>query len=67
MTRKHFIALAKALKETKPMEDITLLQDTLLLQWQTDVIAITEVLSMSNDRFDADRFLKACNYKLNGV
>lgn len=57
MTQKHFIALAAALKKTRPNHQD---DDLLRLQWIKDVKAIAAVLLVQNPKFKLDLFLKAC-------
>ncbi len=70
MTKRHFEALAAALKGTKPPPltrnrdgspaDIDTIKDS---QWRSDVRAIAEVLLAHNPRFDT-RFYAACGYEI---
>ena len=60
MTRKHFVAIAKALNvgrvprgQTYTAADVDLMQDE-------TARAIAYVLATDNPRFDRERFLKAC-------
>lgn len=55
MSRKHFEALAAALRESKPLAE-----QSALLQWQLDVAKVSDVLAESNPRFDRGKFLDAC-------
>lgn len=61
MTRKHFKAIAEALKATRP--------DSYLVdggytgvgrQWIADVEAMARVCFKANPQFDGDRFREAC-------
>ncbi len=72
MSRKHFEALALALKDAKPVEiieggpaDTKLMRNAYsnsVAQWRTDVRAIAAVLLAHNPRFDT-RFYTACGYE----
>lgn len=69
MTRKHFEALAAALKDSKP-EPTQYCHHTSppgpqLEQWRADVRAIAAVCIAHNPRFDT-RFFEACGYELSG-
>ena len=58
MTRKHFKALAEALKNVQPAE----INSPIGRQWERDTNVIAEVLARFNSRFDQQRFVKACGY-----
>ena len=55
MTKKHFIALAAALRQVKPDRD-----HIATVQWERTVMAIVAVLEKENGQFDRRRFLAAC-------
>ena len=57
LTKKHFEALAAALKDRMPVEPRTSNVGT---QWYWDVQAMTDVCARFNPNFDRVRFLKAC-------
>ena len=59
MSRKHFKALAAELKFTKPSPDKG---DAAMIQWRSDVRAVSRVCDRMNPSFDAPRFLEACGY-----
>ena len=66
MTKRHFEAIAAALKEAKPVldmrgEDLEWF-NAALPQWRSDVRAIASVLLAHIPRFDA-RFYEACGYE----
>jgi len=54
MSRKHFKALAEALKACRPGASIY------LDQWRNDVEAIADVCQISNPRFKRQTFKEAC-------
>lgn len=56
MTKKHFVALAAALKSVKPR--ITTTTDH--QQWVLTVNAILNFCQSQNAQFDRERFLAAC-------
>jgi hypothetical protein len=63
MTRKHFIVLAKSLKECKPSkydEDGGWSRE--YHTWRTCCIAIANSCRVFNPAFDSARFLEACEY-----
>ena len=61
MTKKHFIALADAIRESQPAKDKaegeSVTQDVSRGQWSRDVLAIADVCQASNPRFDRERWL----------
>ena len=58
MTKKHFKAIAEALKDMKP--SYTMLDCPEFQQWQRDVVAMERVCSKFNPNFNNLRFLAAC-------
>jgi hypothetical protein len=65
MSKKHFIALAQALANSRPYGSLkaTVLTDrqvTQVVQWQRDVQAIAEVCDSMSPAFDYRRFIDAC-------
>lgn len=68
MTRKHFKALAAALKDSKP--EPPNIDDThdwasyreAHAQWRTDIRAIAAVFLVHNPRFDDGLFRAACGH-----
>jgi hypothetical protein len=54
MTKQHCIALADALRETRPAEHW---DANKRLQWQMDVDAIASVCARANSRFNRERWL----------
>lgn len=57
MTRKHYVMLAAALARSKPERFHAGAEDA---QWRWDCRVIAEALAADNERFDRERFLKAC-------
>jgi hypothetical protein len=55
MSRKHFIALADALKLEKPQPGW---DPNKMVQWELDVKAIAGVCAESNPRFDYQRWME---------
>lgn len=70
MTRKHFRALADALRSVRPgrlMRDATSPDELLYLrgawgQWNVAVVEIARAVRQFNPSFDRDRFFSACGY-----
>ncbi len=60
MSKKHFIALAKALARNKPTEDQTMLLQAEIRQWKRDVESVADVCSAMNPNFDYHTFRAAC-------
>jgi hypothetical protein len=62
MSRKNYIAFAKALYDVKPHSaENDRCNMHILDQWQATVSAIADVFKADNPRFDRERFLRACN------
>lgn len=59
MTRKDYILLAAALRDTNPGLKGPI---DACHQWNRDVEAITSALASDNGAFDRDRFYRACGY-----
>lgn len=59
MTRKHFKALAQALKSERPIVGWT----NKYVQWAQDVKALAEACAEFNENFDFERFYVACGAK----
>jgi hypothetical protein len=57
MSRKHFNALAAALKAEKPGENWSANKH---VQWELDVKAIADTCAKFNPNFKLERFLAAC-------
>jgi hypothetical protein len=57
MSRKHFIALAAALKAEKPGANWCVNKH---VQWALDVKAVANACARFNGNFKRDRFLTAC-------
>lgn len=67
MTRKHFQAMADALRIARPLwphTDIGRFSDpeaqAACDQWRHDVQAVADVFAADNGRFDRERFDRAC-------
>ena len=63
MTKKHFDALAAALKQSAPdgfEPRLAFQSDTASAQWLTDVARISNVCARFTPNFDRARFLAAC-------
>jgi hypothetical protein len=60
MSKKHFNALADAMKNTKPSKGEGTEYLIKYSQWKRDTQSIAEVCLQSNSRFDYHFFLSAC-------
>lgn len=60
MTRKHFQALADALRASKPGDPV---ESAFYIQWVTDVLAVASVCKAASPDFKPERFLAACGYE----
>ena len=64
MTRKHFEALAAALRWAEPRNDGGVFSDRehadRVTQWKKDALSVAEVCARFNPNFDRARFLAAC-------
>lgn len=58
MSRKHFVALAAALRESRPESNGEARE-----QWKTDVRAIASACAAANGSFDRCRFYAACCFE----
>lgn len=58
MQHRHFAVIAAALRDAKPLNAT----DVGMNQWQSTVNSFVVVCRSSNGRFNAERFLAACNY-----
>lgn len=56
MTRKHFEAIAKALKDSRPLSGTQGQRNT----WEQCAVNLAGVCREGNPRFDTARFLEAC-------
>lgn len=59
MIKKHFKALADALKDSKPLDNDVFDKQ---VQWHKDIDAVADVCRNMNRAFDAERFYAACGY-----
>jgi hypothetical protein len=57
MTRRHFRALAQALRNTRPGENWDANKRA---QWNLDVKAVLDICASENSNFDRHRFIEAC-------
>jgi len=63
MTRKDYIAFARILREIKPRKDNSADDyGAKLSQWGKMIEAIAGVFEDGNERFDREKFFKACGY-----
>ncbi len=61
MTRKHFVELAEALRQKRPIVRPDGWTDhRAFVQWQEDCLAVANVCRGFNDNFDKFRFIEAC-------
>lgn len=64
MTRKHFVALAAALRAAKPTDfdrkHTPIAYKVAYIQWVFTVEKMVETLSQFNGEFKRDRFVAAC-------
>jgi hypothetical protein len=58
MTKKHFKALAEALRETRP--DLVIAPLEYKIQWNSDVRAVANACRTFNPLFDYGKFINAC-------
>ena len=66
MSKKHFEALAAALKAQRPDSDNCFQENraAFLMQWQADTKATADVCARFNPNFDRKRFLQACGVEV---
>ena len=62
MTKKHFEALALELKDCKP-KGTDKQAESFIEQWRRDCLAVAQVCSQFNPRFDWGYFLEACGVR----
>lgn len=60
VTRKDYVRIAQALRRSKPHEESS---DWTKIQWERDVLEITEALRRDSESFDKKKFLDACEVK----
>ena len=56
MTKKHFTALAEALRFERPSKRSV----NKMVQWKLGCKAVADVCKRYNSNFDYDKFIKAC-------
>ena len=56
MTRKDYILIARALRESRP----GIGYERNLLAWEGTCIRMADALAADNPRFDRERFMRAC-------
>lgn len=56
MKKKHFVAMAKALRETAPR----VTWENKRQQWRTDILTIAKEYKKLNELFNFERFFLAC-------
>lgn len=61
MTKKHFIALADAMKATKPTWEASGEDVPALLQWNRDVRSLAAFCEAQNPRFNRTRWINYVN------
>lgn len=59
MTKRHFIALARALLAERPGDNWDANKK---VQWELDCKAVAKVCLAQNPRFDRGKFLLACGF-----
>lgn len=70
MTRKQFQALADALAHSRPTVPAVFQYGSAsywasrakYVQWGEDIERVADVLALQNERFDRERFYRACGY-----
>lgn len=60
MSKKHYEALAEAMRAIRPITAVDDHEKGQEAQWYQTIDALTYVLSRDNGRFDEDRFRAAC-------
>lgn len=60
MTRKDYVAIAAALKSTKPSYNSDHVTLAVVMQHRASCVAVAKALANDNPRFDRERFLDAC-------
>lgn len=60
MEHRHFKAIAAALRESRPASNW---EPAKMSQWKSTVNSFVVICRSSNSRFNADRFLAACNHE----
>jgi hypothetical protein len=70
MSKKDYILLAQAMKDSKPSKSglaetqikYKLVESASDKQWNNDVISLSDSLAQDNPRFNRAKFLQACGY-----
>jgi hypothetical protein len=64
MQHRHFAAIASALRDSKPIPEYDESHNPAkMAQWKSTVNSFIVICRSSNARFNAERFLAACNYE----
>jgi hypothetical protein len=58
MTRKHYTAIANAMRTNRP--SLAVENDQLYFQWSQDILALASTLESLNPNFNRQLFINAC-------
>ena len=61
MSKKHYVALAKALAEVRPTPPWRIVRTPQGMTWKACVTAVSDVCDDNNRKFDRMRFWDACH------